>query len=84
MSSFVYAGMMSYEEFESKVTSLQNGDEDWLHVLPGVPAEHRMRFIKVLESGIDIPLAFDLVLVTRTMEDAEFEKRWQEARGKRK
>jgi len=76
--------MMSYEEFESKVCSLQNGDEDWLHVLPGVPADHRMRFIKVLESGIDIPLAFDLVLVTRTMEDAEFEKRWQEARGKRK
>ncbi|MBS1779386.1 MAG: hypothetical protein JST70_08665 [Bacteroidetes bacterium] len=72
--------MMSYEEFANKVSILQNGDEKWLHVLPEVPAEHRMRFIKVLESGIDIPLAFDLVLVTRAMDDAAFEARWRDAR----
>lgn len=56
---------------------MYNGEE-WQHILPGVPPVYRARFIKVLDRGIDMPTAFDLVLVTKHMSNKEFQDKLDE------
>lgn len=69
--------MLSYNEFKKIVLERYKGEE-WQHILPGVPPVYRMRFINILDKGVDMPTAFDLVLVTKHMSDKDFRAKLEE------
>lgn len=69
---------VNYENFEQAVQSCTFYDADWAHILPGVPIQHRRRFVDVVSRGVRMPDAFDLVLVSAQMSKEDFYKKLDE------
>lgn len=69
---------VNYENFEKEVKMCPYYDADWGHILPGVPMQHRQRFVDVISKGVRMPDAFDLVLVSSKMTDEAFYKKLNE------
>lgn len=70
--------MMSYAEFVERIQELNSANEKWLHILPSIRLEHRQRYIQLLEKGMDMPKAFDLLLLTKNVSDEEFKSKLQD------
>lgn len=69
--------MIEFKAFEAEVLQYVK-DDRWLHILPSVPEDCRLRFISAIQAGVAMPFAFDLVLVSKHMKDNEFEKKLEE------
>ena len=65
--------MLQYKEFEIAIKS-GAGDafQRWKHLLPAIPMQHRYRYVVTLETGFDMPTAFDYVMVSQTIPDEEY------------
>lgn len=66
---------MEYKNFETEAKLHKAYSEHWAHILPGVPEQHRARFLKVIAQGVAMPVALDLVLVSAKMSEDEFNYR---------
>lgn len=64
--------MQDYREFEEKVKVLASEFEDWKHVLPAVKITCRERYLKALAAGLDMPGAFDTVLLCKDAPEGTF------------
>lgn len=67
--------MIGYSAFEEQVKQLCNNYEDWQHILPSVPLELRRRYIEVIKRHVNMPDAFDYVLITKNIPDEKFYSR---------
>lgn len=65
--------MQDYNDFEATVKKLPLYQEKWVHILPEIQPSHRQRFIDVMNRGVDMPNAFDLILITKDMSDELFD-----------
>lgn len=72
---------MEFSEFEHIVKKCEGYKAYWEHILPGVPQEYRERFINTIEKGVHMPMAFDLILMTKKLSDDEFYKKLEEQTG---
>lgn len=66
--------MQHYCEFEEKVKGLASEFEDWKHVLPVVKITCRERYLTALAAGLDMPGAFDAVLLCNGAPEDVFRK----------
>lgn len=72
--------MLNYEQFQEKVFQVRRIDaEEWLHLLPAVPMVFRVRFIETLETGLPIPLAFDMITLSTRLNDEQYQEYLREA-----
>ncbi len=74
--------MKDRKEFEKQVKILVPGNDKWMHILHAVPEEHSHRFLDALQKGINMPTAFDLVLVSKHMTDTDFHQKLKETLSK--
>lgn len=72
--------MLQYERFQETV--LKEGGQgavEWKHILPAVPIAHRMRFLFTLRKGFSIPAVFDMVMLSQTLGDKDYDLFVQQA-----
>jgi len=67
--------MIDYEAFEIEVERLNPNKARWQHILPAVPPHCRIRFLTLVKANVDIPAAYDMVLITQNQTEEEFEQR---------
>lgn len=70
--------MSGYRKFEEKVHERVGADNEWLHILAGIPVNGRNRFLLLLDHDVDMPTAFDIILVTKEMTDEDFLKKLED------
>lgn len=72
--------MLQYERFQEIV--LKEGGEGavlWKHILPAVPVAHRLRFMYTLRKGFSIPAVFDMIMLSQTLADKDYDLFVQQA-----
>ncbi|MCB0697446.1 MAG: hypothetical protein KDC07_08790, partial [Chitinophagaceae bacterium] len=72
--------MLHYERFQETIIELA-GEEavKWKHILPAVPLAHRNRFMYTLHKGFSIPVSFDMVMLSQTLADKDYDLFVQQA-----
>lgn len=72
--------MLQYERFQETVfKEVGEGAEEWKHILPAVPVAHRLRFLYTLRKGFSIPAVFDMVMLSQTLADKDYDLFVQQA-----
>lgn len=72
--------MLQYERFQETVLKeVGVGAEEWKHILPAVPVAHRLRFLYTLRKGFSIPAVFDMVMLSQTLADKDYDLFVQQA-----
>ncbi|HYD23011.1 MAG TPA: hypothetical protein VEB40_16120 [Flavipsychrobacter sp.] len=72
--------MLHYERFQETVLKeAGEGAAEWKHILPAVPVAHRLRFMYTLRQGFGIPAAFDMVMLSQTLADKDYDLFVQQA-----
>lgn len=72
--------MLQYERFQETVLKeAGEGATEWRHILPAVPVAHRLRFLYTLRKGFSIPAVFDMVMLSQTLADKDYDLFVQQA-----
>ncbi|MBW7914115.1 MAG: hypothetical protein H3C54_10590 [Taibaiella sp.] len=72
--------MLQYERFQETVLKeVGEGAVEWKHILPAVPVAHRLRFLYTLRKGFSIPAVFDMVMLSQTLADKDYDLFVQQA-----
>lgn len=72
--------MLQYERFQETVLKeAGEGATLWKHILPAVPVAHRLRFLYTLRKGFSIPAVFDMVMLSQTLVDKDYDLFVQQA-----
>lgn len=72
--------MLQYERFQETVLKeAGEGAAEWQHILPAVPVAHRLRFLYTLRKGFSIPAVFDMVMLSQTLADKDYDLFVQQA-----
>ncbi len=72
--------MLQYERFQETVLSeAGEGAMEWKHILPAVPVAHRLRFLYTIRKGFSIPAVFDMVMLSQTLADKDYDLFVQQA-----
>lgn len=72
--------MLQYERFQETVLKeAGEGATEWKHILPAVPVAHRLRFLYTLRKGFNIPSVFDMVMLSQTLADKDYDLFVQQA-----
>lgn len=72
--------MLHYERFQETVlTEAGNGGQEWKHLLPAIPVAHRLRFLHTLRKGFSITASFDMVMLSQTLGDRDYDLFVQQA-----
>lgn len=72
--------MLQYERFQETVLKeAGEGAAEWRHILPAVPVAHRLRFLYTLRKGFSIPAVFDMVMLSQTLADKDYDLFVQQA-----
>lgn len=72
--------MLHYERFQEIVLGKAGSmATQWLHVLPAIPIANRNRFVYTIDKGIDIPQAFDMIMLSQSLPDEAYEAYVDEA-----
>ena len=66
--------MLDYAKFIESIKQDTDEYEQWAHVLPAVPETQRERFLKIITMGLNIPKAYDLIIITKDLTEEEFDK----------
>lgn len=74
--------MLQYEKFQESVLA-EGGEraQSWIHLLPAVPLAHRLRFLKTLREGFGVPASFDMVMLSQTMKEEDYDSFVQQAKA---
>lgn len=74
--------MLQYERFQETVLA-EGGSraQEWKHLLPAIPLAHRLRFLKTLKEGFSIPACFDMVMLSQTMKEEDYDSFIQQAKA---
>lgn len=72
--------MLQYERFQETIIKEVGEDaEVWKHILPAIPIAHRMRFVHTLRKGFNIPACFDMVMLSQSISDKDYDLYVQQA-----
>lgn len=72
--------MLHYERFQETVfKEAGEGAAEWKHILPAIPIAHRLRFMYTLRKGFSIPSCFDMVMLSQTLADKDYDLFVQQA-----
>lgn len=72
--------MLQYERFQETVLNeAGEGAIEWKHILPAVPVAHRLRFLYTIRKGFSIPAVFDMVMLSQTLADKDYDLFVQQA-----
>lgn len=72
--------MLQYERFQETVLiEAGEGAMEWKHILPAVPVAHRLRFLYTIRKGFSIPAVFDMVMLSQTLADKDYDLFVQQA-----
>lgn len=72
--------MLQYERFQETVLKQAGGNAaEWKHILPAVPVAHRLRFLYTLGKGFTIPAVFDMIMLSQTLADKDYDLFVQQA-----
>lgn len=72
--------MLHYERFQETVLrEAGEGAAEWKHILPAVPVAHRLRFMYTLRKGFSIPAVFDMIMLSQTLADKDYDLFVQQA-----
>lgn len=72
--------MLHYERFQETVfKEAGEGAAEWKHILPAIPIAHRLRFMYTLRKGFSIPACFDMVMLSQTLADKDYDLFVQQA-----
>ncbi|RYE25202.1 MAG: hypothetical protein EOP51_04945 [Sphingobacteriales bacterium] len=67
---------MEFEEFKEKVKEIVPGKR-WYHVLPAVSPNCRERFLALIQVGVIMPKAYDLIEKMKDYRDEDFQRHVQ-------
>lgn len=65
--------MIHYEDFQNEALEIAgSAGIDWKHLLPAIPIAFRNRYVQTLEHGFTIPEAYDMIMLSQSSNEQDY------------